>query len=211
MRIETVSGAQFSYRWVFIDTVDGRNNRTLYIIHRFPSPQSSMLLLERSGWAKGLQNRTRLKQKLYLYIPTLKFGVRGSLVYVYHVFDFSVHQLNGRSCIYIFEHWNLGCGVPAPRFQNILVSLILWDELRIMTTRLSRLFLPGVESCWGLAFDPVSSFKLELGGRGDCQQLKINFDHGNLGGAGGIGFCFQDTKKLSLSFPRWGSAIWHCL
>ena len=71
-----------------------------------------------------------------------------------------------------------------------------------MTTRLSRLFLPGVESCWGLAFDPVSSFKLELGGRGDCQQLKINFDHGNLGGAGGVGFCFQDTKKLSLSFPR---------
>ena len=129
-------------------------------------------------------------QKLYLYIRTLKFGVRG---------------------IYIFEHWNLGCGVPAPRFQNILVSLILWDELRIMTTRLSRLFLPGVESCWGLAFDPVSSFKLELGGRGDCQQFKINFDHGDLGGAGGVGFCFQDTKKLSLSFPRWGSAIWHCL
>ena len=151
------------------------------------------------------------RQKLCLYIRTLKFGVRGSLVYVYHVFDFSVHQLNGRSCIYIFEHWNFGCGDPAPRLENILVSLILWTELRIMTTRLSRLFLPGVESCWGLAFDPVSSFKLEFGGRGDCQQLKINFDHGNLGGAGGIGFCFQDTKKLSLSFPRWGSAIWHCL
>ena len=113
--------------------------------------------------------------------------------------------------ILIFEHWNFGCGDPAPRLENILVSLILWTELRIVTTRLSRLFLPGVESCWGLAFDPVSSFKLELGGRGDCQQLKINFDHGNLGGAGGIGFCFQDTKKLSLSFPRWGSAIWHCL
>ena len=147
MRIETVSGAQLSYRWVFIDTVDGRNNRTLYIIHRFPSPQSSMLLLERSGWAKGLQNRTRLKQKLYLYIPTLKFGVRGSRVYVYQVFDYSVHQLNGRCCIYIFEHWNLGCGVPALRFQHILALLILWDELHIMTTRLSRLFLPGVESC----------------------------------------------------------------
>ena len=71
-----------------------------------------------------------------------------------------------------------------------------------MTTRLSRLFLPGVESCWGLAFDPASSFKLELGGRGGCQQFKIKFDHGNLGGAGGVGFYFQDTKKLSLSFPR---------
>ena len=73
-----------------------------------------------------------------------------------------------------------------------------------MTTRLSRLFLPGVESCWGLAFDPVSSFNLELGSKGDCQQVNINFDHGNLGG---VGFCFQDTKKLSLSFPRSGSAI----
>ena len=71
-----------------------------------------------------------------------------------------------------------------------------------MMTRLSRLFLPGVESSWGLAFDPVSSFNLELGGRGDCQQLNINFDHGHPGGAGGVGFCFQDTKKLSLSFPR---------
>ena len=71
-----------------------------------------------------------------------------------------------------------------------------------MTTRLSRLFLPGVESCWGLAFDPVSSFNLELEGRGDCQQVNINFDHGNLEGVGDVGFCFQDTKKLSSSFPR---------
>ena len=64
-----------------------------------------------------------------------------------------------------------------------------------MTTRLSRLFLPGVESCWGLAFDPVSSFKLELGGRGDCQQFQINFDHGNLEGAGGCRILFPGHEE----------------
>ena len=50
-----------------------------------------------------------------------------------------------------------------------------------------------------------------IGRQGRLATIQINFDHGDLGGAGGVGFCFQDTKKLSLSFPRWGSAIWHCL
>ena len=69
-----------------------------------------------------------------------------------------------------------------------------------MTTRLSRLFLPGVESCWGLAFDPVSSFKLELGGRGDWQQLKINFDHGNLGVWGMSDFVSRTRRNLAPVF-----------
>jgi len=112
MRIETVSGAQFSYRWVFIDTVDGRNNRRFYIIHRFPSSQISRLLLEKVDgrrdfkiepassrncvyiysnieiWGAGFPRlclpRVRFFrpstewQKLYLYLRTLKFWVRGS-------------------------------------------------------------------------------------------------------------------------------------
>ena len=84
MRIETVSGAQFSYRWVFIDTVDGRNNRTFYIIHRFPSSQISRLLVEKVDGRR----------------------------------DFKIEPVSSRNCIYTFQHWNLGCGVPSFMFTT---------------------------------------------------------------------------------------------